>query len=437
MKSALVIDNRSLGSAALGDDLAAVGIQVLGAANRSNLVREAVRLAPDFIVCHDEAPDDGLFTACRQLAETAPRPVIVFTRDADASKIEQAMQAGVHAYVVNGYALNRLRSVIHVAEARFSQERQLRDALADVTRRFDERKLVDRAKGILMRARQVTEEEAFRVLRSASMISQRRVGQVSKQVIDAAHFAEAVNRAGKLRMLSQRLIKLCALRWVEGLQAQRSAQLTESVKAVDDIIGALDKSLSKASFGDLLEAVAAAWQKLSALVALLSLPSATTEQLAEADVLAEALLAHADQLTRQLEMDGLVTTLHIINMSGRQRMLSQRYAKQALLGVLLGGQLGALQSGDAARLAMADVQRTAAEFEQALAYLKSVPLSSREIRELLAEADRAWGEITRAYAQARSAAGQQRMLGEASEALLAVFDALTSHYERSMQVLMG
>ena len=424
MKSALVLDNRPPGSPALADDLAAVGIHVLGTANCSNLVREAIRLAPDLIVCCMQAPDDGLFNACRQLAETAARPVIVFTRDADAGRIEQALQAGVHAYVVNGYALNRLRSVIHVAEARFGQERQLRDALADITRRFDERKLVDRAKGILMRARQLSEEEAFRVLRSASMMSQRRVGQVSKQVIDAAHFAEAVNRAGKLRMLSQRLVKLCALRWIEGPQAQRSEQHAESVKAIDEIIEALDKRLSKASFGDLLEAVSAAWQQMSALVGL---PLAI-DRLAEVDALAEALLIQADQLTRQLETDGLVTTLHVINVSGRQRMLSQRYAKQALLGGLL--------SGDAARQAMAGLEQTAAEFEQALTYLQSVPLSSRDIRDLLAEADRAWRQMTRAFAVARNAASQ-RTLGEASEALLAVFEALTSHYERSMQVLMG
>lgn len=424
MKSALVLDNRSPGSPALGDDLAAVGIRVLGAANRSNLVREVIRLAPDFVVCHDEAPDDGLFNACRQLAETAARPVIVFTRDADAGRIEQALQAGIHAYVVNGYALNRLRSVIHVAQARFAQQRQVHDELADVTRRFDERKLVDRAKGILMRARQVSEEEAFRVLRSASMMSQRRVGQVSKQVIDAAHFAEAVNRAGKLRMLSQRLVKLCALCCADGQQAQCKAQLAESVKALDDLIVALDKSLSKASFGDLLDAVSAAWQKMNALLAL---PLATG-QLAEVDVLAEALLMHADQLTRQLETDGLATTLHVINVSGRQRMLSQRYAKQALLGVLL--------SGDAARQAAADIERTAHDFEQALVYLQAVPLSSREIRDALAEADRAWRLMTGAVGLARSAAGQ-RTLGEASEALLVVFEALTDHYERSMQVLMG
>ena len=80
-----------------------------------------------------------------------------------------------------------------------------------MSHRFAERKLVDRAKGILMRARQVSEDEAFRVLRAASMHSNQRVGQVSQHVIDAARFAEAVNRAGQLRMLSQRLVKLYAL----------------------------------------------------------------------------------------------------------------------------------------------------------------------------------------------------------------------------------
>ena len=66
-----------------------------------------------------------------------------------------------------------------------------------------------------MRAREVTEAEAFAVLRTASMHSNQRVGQVSRQVIAAAHYADAVNRAGKLRMLSQRLVKLYALRLLE------------------------------------------------------------------------------------------------------------------------------------------------------------------------------------------------------------------------------
>ena len=215
MTTALVVDGAAAGGTDLAADLAAAGIHVLGASSRGNLVREAARLAPDLVVCHETSPDEALFAACALLAETAPRPVVVFTQDPEAAKIERAMRSGIHAYVVNGYAANRLRHVIHVAEARYRGEAALRAELADITRRFDERKLVDRAKGILMRARQVSEEEAFAVLRAASMHSNLRVGQISRQVIAAAHYADAVNRAGKLRMLSQRLVKACALCIVE------------------------------------------------------------------------------------------------------------------------------------------------------------------------------------------------------------------------------
>lgn len=425
MKSALVLDSSSPHPPDLAADLATVGIHVLGAATRSNLVRDAIRLAPDLIVGHALSPDDALFEACALLASTAPCAVTIFTSDPDAAKIERALRSGIHAYVVNGYGLNRLRSVLHLAQARFQSERALRGELAEVSQRFDERKLVDRAKGILMRARQVSEEEAFRVLRTASMHSNRRVGQVSQQVIAAAHYADAVNRAGKLRMLAQRLVKLCALRLAAPASAPDSALLADSIAQTDANIVALARSLSKATFGDLLEAVEAAWPPLRSLVAAANLPAS---QLVELDRLAEHLLRQADQLTRHLETAGLVTTLHVINVSGRQRMWSQRFAKQALLGLLL--------TGEPARRARDDLDATVTAFEQAMDYLRAIPLSTREIRESLDAADAAWTALVQASKQVRSAAGLQA-LSESSEALLALFERLTDQYERSMQVLMG
>lgn len=423
MKTALVIEGAPPGATELSADLAAVGIRVLGASARNNLVRDAIRLAPDVIVGHTASVDDALFEACTQLAATAPCAVAMFTNDPDAAKIERALRAGMHAYVVNGYGLNRLRSVIHLAEARFQHERALRDELADVSQRFDERKLVDRAKGILMRARQVSEEEAFRVLRTASMHSNRRVGQVSQQVIAAAHYAEAVNRAGKLRMLAQRLVKMCALRLAAAPAAAGSEHVDDAIAQIDANIAALVKSLSKATFGDLLEAVETAWPPLRALVVA---PRAT--DLIELDRLAEHLLLQADQLTRHLETAGLVTTLHVINVSGRQRMWSQRFAKQALLGLLL--------TGEAAQRARDEMRETANGFEQTMTYLRSIPLTTREIRELLDAADRTWATLANASAQVRSAAGLTA-LSESSDALLALFEQLTDQYERSMAVLMG
>ncbi|UUZ68681.1 response regulator [Polaromonas sp. P2-4] len=153
MTSALVNLNGPMGSHPLVSDLEVVGIQVLGRTDEcSKLVQEVLRHAPDLVICYDPLPGEDLFRALEVIAETSPRPVIVFTSDGDADKIVRAMQAGVHAYVINGYAQQRLRSLIHLARARFNREQALRAEMLDVSSRFEERKMVDRAKGILMRA---------------------------------------------------------------------------------------------------------------------------------------------------------------------------------------------------------------------------------------------------------------------------------------------
>jgi AmiR/NasT family two-component response regulator len=422
--TALIVEGSAPAGVDLAGDLAAAGIRVLGAVARGALVREAAQAGPDIVVCHEVSPDDALFDAFARLAETAPRPVVLFTHDPDVAKAAQAIAAGVHGYVVNGYGAHRLRAVVHVARARFAHDSRLRDELADITRRFDERKLVDRAKGILMRARQVSEDEAFAVLRAASMHSNRRVGQVSQQVISAAHYADAVNRAGKLRMLSQRFVKASALRVLDRGLAASVEQLDETTRQIDANIATLARSLSQPTFGDLLEAVAAAWAKVQALAA----PAPGDGRLGALDAAAEELLLHAEQLTRQLETAGLVTTLHVINVAGRQRMLTQRHAKQALLGLLL--------EGEAAQAARDEMARTAQTFEQALTHLRSIPLSTSEIRFLLDKAERVWAEVAGAARHARQAGGA-RTLDGASETLLAIFEELTDRYERSMQVLMG
>ncbi|NKI97405.1 ANTAR domain-containing protein [Rhizobacter sp. SG703] len=424
MTSALILLGPSQGLPALQADLQSSGIHVLGAVACGNLVREAVRLGPDVLVCHDAPGDAAVFDACALLAATAPRPVVLFTQDPDAQKIERALASGIHAYVVNGYAPARLRPVLQLAQARFEHEQKRQAALDDVTHRFEERKLVDRAKGILMRARQVSEDEAFRVLRTASMHSNQRVGQVSQQVIEAARYAEAVNRAGQLRMLSQRVVKLYALSALGVDSGAHAGLLDESCARVDANVMALRKAVSQATFGDLLSAVEVPWQRLKAAIA----DPPERARVADVDVLAERVLQQADQLTSNLETAGLVATLHVLNVCGRQRMLSQRWAKQVLLGELL--------VGDAAARARAIGDEAGGAFDDAMRYLDDIPLSTHDIRESLAAARDAWLALTRAGGQVAALPGR-RALGEASETLLAVFEQLTSQYERSMQVLMG
>ncbi|MGI4942222.1 MAG: type IV pili methyl-accepting chemotaxis transducer N-terminal domain-containing protein [Janthinobacterium lividum] len=417
MPSALILTSGGPGAPALAEDLAAVGVEVIGATDCSNLVQSVIKTAPDLVMIYEFRPDAALFGSIALVTTMAPRPVVVFTPDPDADSIAQATLSGVHAYVVNGYSPARLRSVMHLAQARFQREQAVREELAGLNRRFAERKLVDRAKGILMGARQLREEEAYRALRTAAMHGKQRIGQVSQQVIDAALYGEAVNRAGQLRMLSQRMVKLYALMCCRTPPPGAPALLADSIGAVEANLAMLARSLSRPTFGDLLDAVARPW---SALRDALRAPAAVGG-LQEVDAFAEQVLGQAEQLTANLEVAAFATALRVINVAGRQRMLSQRLAKEALLRALLGEGAG---PGD-----------TRAELEAGFDYLAALPLSNAGIADELAHAGTTWAALQAALQHPGDPAGQAG-IASSSEALLAHLDRLTDQLERGLQVLV-
>ena len=212
MTSVLLVHGADPQAPDLSADLRAAGIHVLGAVACDKLVQEAVRHGPDLLVVWAVPADDALFRALAMLRDTQPLPVLAFAQDPGVEALQRALEADVHAWVVQGYAAQRLRPLVQLALARFRRERAQREAMEELAQRFEERKVVDRAKGILMFARRIPEDDAFRLLREAAMHSKQRVGQVAQQLVDAAQQAARVNRAGQLRMLSQRLVKLYALR---------------------------------------------------------------------------------------------------------------------------------------------------------------------------------------------------------------------------------
>lgn len=440
MTSALVHLNGSKSGHLLVVDLAAAGIQVLAVMEaRNKLVQSVARYAPDVVICDEAQPDESLFRVTQAIADTAPCPVLVFTSNTDADAIIRATETGVHAYVVSGYGANRLRPLIHLAQARFKHEQALRDQLQDIGSRFEERKMVDRAKGILMRARQMSDEDAFQMLRTVSMHSNQRLGQVSQHIIHSARFAEAVNRAGQLRMLSQRLVKLYLLQQA-GLPAARcNEQLKLSMQRIEANVAHLGKNLSKLTHGDLLAQVVLTWGQLKqALYGVgnpkapkASLPMPTYELV---DELAELLLQEAERLTSNLEHGGTVAPLQLLNVAGRQRMLSQRFVKYALLG--MAGDNGLMLRSEAG------MAESRAAFEQALIYLNGLPLTSEDIRTTLEAAGTGWLKILADVRAIQCACGPQRLIGLEhlalhSEELLDVFERLSDYYERSMQMLVG
>ena len=400
-------------------DLSWAGMQVLDRCQCADLVRSAVRHAPDVVVVWDPHPgtDDQapLFAAVRLLNEIQPTPVLAFTSEVAAEAMEASIRAGIQSWVVNGFSRDRLRPLIQYTLARARHARALETELRDLRQRYEERRLVDRAKGILMSARHVDEDEAFKLLRSASMQAKLRIGQMSQQIIDAAQYGDAINRAGRLRMLSQRIVKLYALA-VAGVEVASSrALLADSMSQVQQILQHLERQLSRPSFGDLVDDVRGAWDRTERL---LGRPAARA-QVAAIDDEAETLLGAAERLTNALEGSGLATTLRVINVSGRQRMYAQRLAKQALLE------------------APTDAMRSTLDaFDTGLSYLQTLPLSSPSIRQGLSGAEHAWCQLRDAAVQ-KPSAGASVALAAASEELLSVFDQLTGDYERSMQLLMG
>ena len=408
----------------LADDLHAAGIDVVGLGNGLNFGHDLVSASPDLIIMYQDTVDADLFENAVAVTRLSPRPVIVFTLDPDADNIARAMSAGIHAYIINGYNPTRLRSVIHLAQARFQHDQLLRDELAQVNQRFEERKLVDRAKGILMGARQLREEEAYRALRRVAMHTKQRIGQVSQRVIDGARYGEAINRAGQLRMLSQRLVKLYLLAGLGVPAPEMTGLLSDSIALVDNTLAILVRSLSKATFGDLVDAVESAWRGLKRLLE----ESPHPRRFQAVDDAAEMVLTRSEQLTDNLEVSGFATALHVINVAGRQRMLSQRLAKAAILSARL--------DGPAAIASRAAATAAKAALEDGLGYLRGLPLTNAAIS---ADLDRIGADWT-LYQSALEACGTPdglARLAALSEQLLDEFDRLTTEYERAIQAFVS
>lgn len=403
-------------------DFTAAGFDVVGQGDCTALVRDALRLRPDVVVCWAPNPEDSLVQAVATLQREDSFPLLVFTRDNDVGLMERALQAGVHVWVVQGYGGHRLRPLVAQAKAREAQLRALRAQVADLEGKLEERKLVDKAKGILMRARSLSEDEAFKLLRSASMQVNQKVGEVSRQVIAAARVGEAINRAGQQRMLSQRLVKLYALACSRTDGPAAALLMRETVARVEDNLSFLERELSVDTFGDLVQAGRKAWSKLR--LGLEAAPKAS--ELPALDTQAQALLANADALVQALEASGLAQPVHVVNVAGRQRMLSQRMAKLALM-------LPAAGDADAIQR---ELDATAAAFDAGMRELAAAPLSTPEIVAMRRAGDEAWLQLGTVIHQAGQAGGRMK-LAAASEELLSVFDRLTQAYQDSVQVLLG
>jgi response regulator NasT len=147
---------------------------------------QLAQIQPDLIIvdAENQARDtlEHVVTATRD----ARRPIVLFTDDVDTTHVPDAIAAGVTAYVVAGLAPARVRPVLEVALARFRHEESLRRELADARTQLHDRKVIDRAKGFLMKRQGVSEDEAYGLLRKAAMDKGLKVADIAQRIVDVS-----------------------------------------------------------------------------------------------------------------------------------------------------------------------------------------------------------------------------------------------------------
>ena len=189
MLRVLLVDDSPERSAILRTALEQAGYTVAAALESSLALLHAVdSLQPDIIIIDTESPSRDVLEHVVIVSRDQPRPIVMFSSDKAPQAIRDAVRAGVSAYVVDGLDGHRVKSIVDVAVARFEEYQKVVSELAEANLKLSERKLVDRAKGILMKHRGLSEDEAYHALRRLAMSSKRRMGEVARSVIDTSDF---------------------------------------------------------------------------------------------------------------------------------------------------------------------------------------------------------------------------------------------------------
>ncbi len=180
----MLVDEKPARSKELEQALADAGYEVVATlSGRDDLRGRIAALTPDVIIVDMQSPSRDALEDMRRIHEELPRPVVMFVDETDADSIRAAVRAGVSAYVVDGLKGRSVRPVVEVAIARFQEFQALRSELESARTTLADRKLIERAKGLIMRRRRIAEEDAYQLLRKSAMDQKRKLVDVAREVI--------------------------------------------------------------------------------------------------------------------------------------------------------------------------------------------------------------------------------------------------------------
>lgn len=182
----LVVDTHAKRAKEVAQTLENVGYRVTCLSHGDVDLYEEVRArTPDVIIVSMDSPSRDTLEYIQSISANQPRPIVMFSSASDEKTIHAAIRAGVSAYVVDGLQPERLKGIMDVAIARFREFQNLREELRQAKENLAERKTIDRAKGILMKQRGLSEEEAYQALRKMAMNRNKKLVEIAESVITA------------------------------------------------------------------------------------------------------------------------------------------------------------------------------------------------------------------------------------------------------------
>jgi two-component system, response regulator / RNA-binding antiterminator len=183
----LVIDENTIRASIIEEGLREAGhLHVTVIHEVQGIARSIEMLAPDVIIIDLENPNRDMLEHLFQLSRSVSRPIAMFVDRADTESIAAAVDAGVSAYIVDGLKKERVKPILDMAVIRFRAFDRLQRELNDAKTALGERKVIERAKGILMKMRGLSEEEAFALLRQSAMNEKKKMAEIAQSVVTAA-----------------------------------------------------------------------------------------------------------------------------------------------------------------------------------------------------------------------------------------------------------
>ena len=183
----VIVDENPIRAEILKDGLREAGFtHVVHINETANLLARIYAIDPEVILIDLENPSRDVLEQMFQVSRIVKRPVAMFVDQADSASIQASVDAGVSAYIVDGLKKERIKSILDLCISRFNAFDRLQTELEQTKSALEERKVIDRAKGILMKAKNLSEEQAYALLRKTAMNENRKIAEVAQSVVTAA-----------------------------------------------------------------------------------------------------------------------------------------------------------------------------------------------------------------------------------------------------------